>query len=341
MQISGVWLPDARLREPLQEPDWGGADEPLWQLAAFDPPPADGGRAQWPERYAELRRTTDEADAFFGAMGRDGWDGHGAQLPVGVWDAFANASSIYVPATGQSVLLVGKINGRWLTDEQDVITHEYTHSVISEEINDGAGAGTPTTWEFDAVNEAIADVMAGVMTKDWDIGGFRDVSVDASGRGSSVDPIATDLRILRRQQAEEDALPLAEQGRIQIPATEPHYASGIVSNAAADVQEQVGWERTGQIFYDVIHDPTFTGQTGFEDVAKLAESAARDRYGDGTADAVAGAFARNGVATPGAQLPPLDRPTSQRHASTAPPAPDGGGGLLEVLGGILDGLRGG
>lgn len=79
--------------------------------------------------------------------------------------------------------------------------------------------------------------------------------------------------------------------------TEPHYANGIVSNAAAEVQRELGWEKMTRIFYDVITAPEFDTGADFEKVAQLAVQYASNEYGTAAVQTVRDAFADNAVDT--------------------------------------------
>lgn len=144
-------------------------------------------------------------------------------------------------------------------------------------------------YQYRAVVEGLADVMGAAATRDWTIAG-RDPRVDetvgdAPGNGT----VAIDFRRLQRN-IDGASSPLATAF-----AQEPHFAGGIVSNAAVEVQREMGWRPMARIFYGAIDDPRFSTTPTFSDVAALAISAADRQYGPQAAATVRAAFAHNGV----------------------------------------------
>lgn len=289
--------PAADVGQPSAPPAYAG-DEPA--STEPRPPLEDGGRGQWPTRYAELEESVSVAEDYFAELGRQGWNGKGDDITIVVWGDYNNAASFYNDKNQQSSILVGQMSGNWLTDDTDVVVHEYAHSVIAEEVRDEPGHPPKApTFAFHAINEGLADVMAAGATGDWNIAHFRTLNRDETGTGPGVadgkDAVATDLRHLRETiSAEADMTPkeLAAQG---VTSTEPHYASGIVSNAAAEVQRKLGWDKMSSIFYGVIANPAFDLGTDFRDVAALAIDEAEARYGAEAATVVEKAFADNRV----------------------------------------------
>ena len=284
------------------------------ESAAGDTEPRAGTNAQ-----ATAEATLQTAAALFSGLGRNGYDDKGGTPEIEILP-FAEGAE----ASGDSIRF-GRINGDSTVDNLDIVTHEYTHLVIVAETDDredvhhyarrahdlrerseqhltNGGHQWDSLYlsmqadirryerlqdEFRAVHEGVADVFGAAVEQDWNIGDTRNPDTGEA--------VAT--------TRDELANGIDGAGVAGNSSNDPHFASGIISNAAADVQEQLGWEAMSAIFYGAISDERFAQGATFEDIARTAIDAARRIYGDSAAADVQAAFAGNGVDVRLAQAP--------------------------------------
>ncbi len=205
-------------------------------------------------------------------------------------------------------------------DDVDVMAHEYTHLLIDHETN-GTGSGEGG-WEFEAIHEGMGDIFGSAVDHTWEM-----------GEGGGRDPEAGTEVATTYDEAREGPPRLADMSKAMevigrsIPSStgegpstgesdltggiggggpEAHHASGVLSNAAADIQQQLGWDEMENVFYAVLTDDGFTTDSRFVDVATMARSHAIDQYGEDAGLVVEKAFADNGVYIPGT-------PTARAH----------------------------
>jgi hypothetical protein len=273
-----------------------------------------------PAAPADVERATAAAAANFDAvvshwataLGRDGIDGRGGRPQLSIEPDLVNA----IADSKRGVLRLGRwAPDKWFADDLSTISHEYTHFVLFTE-TDGTSRGLAKRWQREserhsklaldaggkrkfalaakhrkladtfhmksgqylAIHEGIADIMGAAFTQRWGTPS-RD-SVTGAG-------IISDYRLYVQMPAWSDDPKLT--------AREPHVASGIVSNAAVDIQQALGWEATERIFYEVIRDDRMTDAALFSDVATIAVDHAGRRYGPDAAAVVRQAFADNHV----------------------------------------------
>jgi Zn-dependent metalloprotease len=160
----------------------------------------------------------------------------------------------------------------------DLTIHEMTHDVIKH--TNGAEGGTND--QAGSVNEGLADVMAASATRDWKLGEqmyqpdsyyryMRNIADPTDPR--AVMPLWTSMNQYRQAQ--------------QAGAVEPHYASGIISNAAYRMQARIGgeagWQAIQQLFYQTIANNRL-GDMSFESTAQGLRYTAAQMWGENSAD---------------------------------------------------------
>ena len=142
----------------------------------------------------------------------------------------------------------GRVSQYEMLNAEDLTIHELTHGIINHETGQVGGSAD----EAGSVNEALADVMAASATRDWRIGeGMYSADSDYQSLRNIADPDdRTAVHGLWTNFSQyQDA---KARGTI-----EEHFASGIVSHAAARMQQRLGgergWQAVEQLFYDTIN----------------------------------------------------------------------------------------
>lgn len=289
------------------------------------PSPGETGRTSSGPTPAEIvAGDIARVEDFFRGLGRDGWDGRGGRPNVVVDASMHGAQASIRPDGTSGTISIGSWDKRPLWTSPEVAANEYTHLVVSSETRgeqqqtldrrararldwalrarqlEEAGHG-PGSAQYDrairneqlyagllyqphAINEGLSDVMSAAFVQDWNIAGLQDPSHDDQSRSRAATQVATSYRDVERRRREGDS-----------GATEPHHAGGIVSNAAAEVQRELGWDAMTEIFYGAMVDERFTDATQFRELAGYAADAAHRLHGADAAAAVRAAFADNGV----------------------------------------------
>ena len=191
-----------------------------------------------------------------------------------------------------------------LAGSLDVAAHEMTHGIIERSVN------LEYRFQSGALNESFADVFSAMVDDDdWLVGedivneavipsgALRDLRDPHNGDepgGKVWQPAHMDEY---QELAEDD-----DNGGV-------HLNSGIPNRAAYLVAEAVGREKTAQIYYRILEASYLTARSQFVDCRLAAERAARDLFGDGSAEvqAVSRAYDAVGIipeepaTSPGAQ----------------------------------------
>lgn len=217
--------------------------------------------------WRRLDQSIGEADAFYRSLGRDGWNDDGGRVR-GVLSETHPAAEAQPGMGGTSTIRVGGRNedGRYMSDA-GTVAHEYAHLVMRAEERQHGSTPADAHPEHGAVHEGMADAMAFMQLESY--GGYR----DPSDPGNPA---------IARMRADVRANP------------QVHYAGGIVSDAAVEIQQELGFDRTAEVLHGAMQDERFGYDTGFADLASIAADVARERFGDDAATAVEGAFADNG-----------------------------------------------
>ncbi|MCW2960818.1 MAG: peptidase family protein [Thermoleophilia bacterium] len=282
----------------------GGVTRSTAEARVYDADRADAaGYAQLQGTSSTLDRSSDAGiaaanvqkglDFYASTFGRNGLDDAGSGVDVVINDRspeFAGNGAYYATPTadggtyeairfglGTSYTMAnGTVSQASMLHADDLTIHELTHGVIRKET--GALGGEAD--ESGATNEAIADVMAAAATRDWRIGegvygpasdykAMRNIANPAES--TAVHGLWTHINEVRNAQATGQA--------------EEHWASGVVSTAAARMQQSLGgdagWQVVEQVFYGAmtggqLGDMSFTAVAG-----ALRDSAARN-YGTGS-----------------------------------------------------------
>ena len=175
----------------------------------------------------------------------------------------------------------GVVDQRSMLYADDLTVHELTHGLIKRETGEIGG----TADEAGSVNEAFADVMGAAATRDWRMGEGMYTS-DSSYRymrniAQPNDPLAVH-GLWTTIGAYNDA---AAQGR-----AEEHYGSGVISHAAAVMQQTLGgergWQAVEQTFYRTI-DSHRMGDMSFAAAAAGLRTSVAELYGSSSQEASA------------------------------------------------------
>jgi Zn-dependent metalloprotease len=191
----------------------------------------------------------------------------------------------------------------------DVVAHELTHGIIDN------SAQLIYEGQSGALNESYADVFGVLIDdNDWDLG--EDVvksppyptrvlrSVEDPNLGNNYDPNNPLASVGQPKHANEFAnLPVSrryDNGGV-------HVNSGIPNHAAYLIAQQIGREKTGQIYYRTLTQ-YLTPSSDFYDAAELTLRAAQDLYGATEANAVRNAFIQIGIDPGGSEVLPEPEP---------------------------------
>ena len=171
----------------------------------------------------------------------------------------------------------GLVDQQSMLHADDLAIHELFHGVIRSQYGVLGGEAD----EAGATNEAIADVMAASATRDWHIG--EKMYTDES-----------DYRLMRNIAQPDDPTAIhglwttMDQVREKVASgeeLEEHWASGVVSHAAYQMQQRFagddGWQVVEQVFYGAIQDGQL-GDMSFGSVASALRASADRRYGVGS-----------------------------------------------------------
>lgn len=229
-------------------------------------------------------------DFYATTFGRNGLDDAGSGVDVVINDRspeFAGNGAYYATPTadggtyeairfglGTSYTMAGgTVAQASMLHADDLTIHELTHGVIRKET--GALGGEAD--ESGATNEAIADVMAAAATRDWRIGeGVYGTASDYKSMRNIANPsestavhgLWTHINEVRNAQATGQA--------------EEHWDSGVVSTAAARMQQRIGGEAGWQVVEQVFYGAMTGGQLGdmsFTTVAAALRSSANGHFG--------------------------------------------------------------
>ncbi|MDT9683026.1 M4 family metallopeptidase [Streptomyces sp. TRM76323] len=253
--------------------------------------------------YAGLGATF---ELFLRAYGRDSIDGAGLAL-----DATVHYGKEYGNAFWNGEQMVfGDGDGEVFKDftlPVDVIGHELAHGVTQYTAN-LAYFSQPG-----ALNESVSDVFGSLVKQyalgqtaeeaDWLIGaglltdqvqGVALRSMKAPGTAYDDDVLGKDPQPAKMDDYVDTA---ADNGGVHINSGIPNHAFYLVATALGGH----AWERAGQIWYDVLTGGKLKETADFAAFARLTVAAARERFGDGgaEAEAVLKAWSTVGVPTRG------------------------------------------
>jgi Zn-dependent metalloprotease len=165
-----------------------------------------------------------------------------------------------------------------LDDSADLVIHELGHSLIHHTtgLDDEQGRGG----EVNATSEAMADVFAAVVTRDWRIGEDA-FAADGPVRQARDLLAPTDPTSFHPMWSSIDEALTALDGGASF---QPYLASGIVSTTFARTQDRIGgeagWQFIEQVHYGALTTPTW-GAGSFAEAASAIREAAVARYGEG------------------------------------------------------------
>jgi len=246
-------------------------------------------------------------DYFYNTHGRQAIDNNGSTV----------ISLIHVTQIGKpmdnaywngAIMLYGDGNVAYeaLAGGVDVAAHEMTHGVTQHTV------GLEYKFQSGALNESVSDVF-GVMVdrEDWRVGedivklayypsgALRDMENPHNG-GSTVN----DLSWQPAHMSEFVDLDISEDnGGVHINSGIPNHACYLIGNA-------IGKDKTEKIYYRVLDARYLNKQSNFIDMRLAAVQAAKDLYGDGSAEvnAVNAAFDGVGIGSSGGSQPDPDVP---------------------------------
>jgi bacillolysin len=194
-------------------------------------------------------------------FGRNGWDNKGSDLKLVVdyplngallnnafWDTETKA--IYLGAGD------GKILGN-TAFSKDVIFHEATHAIVDTEVK------LPYKGQSGAINESFADVMAMVASN-----GDTKIGEDIFTPNVPGDS----LRDMRTPT-------ISHYSQIDRADGEVHLLSGVPSLAAVKVEDAIGVDKLGKIWYTALTDK-LTRNSGFSGAARATILSAQMLYGN-------------------------------------------------------------
>lgn len=243
------------------------------------------------------RNATRALDYYQTTFGRSGVDGRGSTLDIVLNDRstdesgkelFRGNGGYYTTRDAQGNLSEavrwgggtsyqhrngGTVDQASMLYADDLTIHEITHGVIKAETGSLGG----TADESGSVNEAFADVMGAAATRDWRIG---EGMYTAKSRYRYMRNIAqpTDSAAVHTLWTSMQQYRDAQQAG----SVEEHYASGIISHAAAQTQRQLGgergWQAVEQVFYRTI-DTGRLGDMSFAAAAQGLRTSVQELYG--------------------------------------------------------------
>ncbi|MBC7645156.1 MAG: M4 family metallopeptidase [Thermoleophilia bacterium] len=167
----------------------------------------------------------------------------------------------------------GTVDQLSMLNADDLTIHEMTHGVIKHETGSIGG----TADESGSVNEAFADVMAASATRDWKLGeSMYTADSDYKYMRNLANPTDTSaVHSLWTTKSQYDQAAVAG-------TVEEHYASGIISTAAARMQARIGgdagFQAVEQLFYHTIDDHRM-GDMSFAQVAQGLRTTASTLWG--------------------------------------------------------------
>jgi hypothetical protein len=215
-------------------------------------------------------------------VGRDGYDNDG-HTPIIRLRENASTYALYDEFDDARIVF-----GRepWAWDHYDPMTvgHEYMHLVMDHELTEHDPSykrhsiaereytqlegpfkkdlppgecllrGRYPNKDLDAIHEGVGDAVGAIYAGSWYMKGIRDPSL---GKGV-----------------------ITSYNQMDATHKEEHDASGIVSEAAARIQERLGDQATLDILYGAIMNENFDGDTTMNDFARMAAATALDEYGE-------------------------------------------------------------
>ncbi len=262
-------------------------------------------------------------DYYMATFKRDGIDGQGSPMISTVHYGSTSADSQNASWIGQRKQMVYGDGGQIfqpLAYGLDVVGHEFTHGVTD------ATAQLIYQGQSGALNESYSDVFGAMIDRgNWLIGEtviksppypvpyLRNMEdPTAGGRYNSSQPLKT---VGQPGHMRDYAnLPLerkSDNGGV-------HVNSGIPNRAAYLIAQQIGREKTEQIYYRTLTQ-YLTPSSQFADAVQLTIRAAQDLYGATEAQAVRDGFAAVGLDANAPAATPT--PSGTRRASTPTPAP--------------------
>ncbi len=245
---------------------------------------------------------------YYNTHNRQGIDGEGGTI----------YSIIHVTDQGQSMENAywnGKVMAygdggqmfKPLAGALDVAAHEMTHGVIERTVN------LEYKFQSGALNESLADIFGAMVDRDdWKMGedvvkgnafpsgALRDLADPHNGGNSLNDPGWQPAHMNEYVNLNIDQ----DNGGV-------HVNSGIPNKAAYLMASAIGRDKTERIYYRVLDARYLNSQSNFVDMRNACVQAAKDLYGDNSAEvqAVNNAFDQVGItgdgSTPDPELPPV------------------------------------
>ena len=247
-------------------------------------------------------------DYFLQVHGRESVDGKGGTL-ISVIHATIDGESMENAYWTGEMMVYGDGGSFFepLAKALDVAAHEFTHGVIEQTVN------LEYRLESGALNESFADVFGAMVDReDWLMG--EDVTKMAPALRDLETPENGDQPGHMNDFLDLDAL---NELYGNSPGTSPddsndlggvHINSGIPNRACFLIAEQLGREKTEQIYYRILEARYLISQARFIDMRLAAEQAAIDLFGESSIEvnAVLAAFDAVGIVNEVATQAPDD-----------------------------------
>ena len=193
----------------------------------------------------------------------------------GAYMAYGDGNSLFTPLAGAL----------------DVAAHEMTHGIVERTV------GLEYKFQSGALNESFADIFGAMVDRDdWQMGenivnteiyssgALRDLSDPNQGLNNYYDP--------GWQPAHWDEF---LDWNITYDNGGVHYNSGIVNKACYLIAEEIGKDKTENIYYRILEAQYLNSQAIFIDMRLAALQAAGELYGDDEVAAVTSAFDAVGI----------------------------------------------
>lgn len=225
-------------------------------------------------------------DYFFEVHGRDGIDGEGGTMISIIHATDGGVSMENAYWTGHAMVYGdGGSYFEPLAGALDVAAHEFTHGVIERTVN------LEYRLESGALNESFADIFAAMVDRDdWLMGedivtaktspALRDMETPENGNQPSHMDDFLDLEALNELYG--NPLDTEPEGSNDMGGV--HINSGIPNRACFLIAEQIGREKTEQIYYRILQARYLISKAQFVDMRLAAEQAAMDLFGESSAE---------------------------------------------------------
>jgi Zn-dependent metalloprotease len=259
------------------------------------------GRGLQAPEGKEAFRNLDLVQQFYEShFGRNSYDGNGAKIEVFVkvgryvparfdkWGyqknaAWMSSSKVFLFGGGSDELSSSEYKS--FSTALDVVGHEYTHAVIS---STSQLVGHGQAW---ALNEHLADVF-GVMIRHF----YHPELENPFLLGAEVYSDAAEHRPIRNMKDPHQSARWqpAQMSEVSPTNFDPHYLAGVPNRAAAQILEQIGWEKSERLFYNVMTIRLKNSST-FGDYRKAMEEECATLYDLATCEVVSAAFESVGI----------------------------------------------